>query len=181
MTSMKTPTRNEYIALGAALLSLLIFAPAFLSIQSDASGGDSNLSAAVYQQFFPRAPQFSVASTQRAAPRVDVVDIEAGDGPTARPGDRLHLHYVGEVVGGTTAITSTGSEEPFSFVLGNGTTILGWELGLEGMREGGTRRLTIPSELAYGDEDVLDNDGDVLIPANSTLLFDIVLLQVEKP
>jgi len=63
--------------------------------------------------------------------------------------------------------------------LGVGDVITGWDLGIPGMRVGGTRRLTIPPSLAYGSQEIADSSGRVIIPADSTLIFDVVLLRVE--
>ena len=72
--------------------------------------------------------------------------------------------------------TEKRNNEPFSFPLGAGQVIKGWDLGIKGMKEGGKRRLTIPAKLAYGDKAQGDD-----IPANSDLVFDIELLAVQKP
>jgi len=107
-------------------------------------------------------------------------DLVMGDGTSAAFGDMIYVHYVGLLENGDVFDTSTGSSQPFSAQLGTGAVIAGWDLGLVGMKEGGTRRLTIPAELAYGNKEVADASGNVIIPENSTLTFDVVLLRVVK-
>jgi hypothetical protein len=105
-----------------------------------------------------------------------------GTGRQAQPGLRLFVDYRGRLQDGTVFDASFSVQngvisykgQPFSFTLGSGQVIKGWEQGLTGMREGGTRVLTIPAALGYGDRAV----GK--IPANSTLIFEVSLLSVES-
>jgi FKBP-type peptidyl-prolyl cis-trans isomerase len=100
-----------------------------------------------------------------------ILDIVVGTGPVAAVGDTVRTHYVGRLTDGTQFDTSRGGE-PFEFVLGAGQVIAGWDQGVPGMRVGGTRRLTIPPHLAYG------SSGAGPIPPNSTLTFDIELVEI---
>jgi peptidylprolyl isomerase len=106
---------------------------------------------------------------------VETRDVVAGSGPIAAPGDRVTVHYVGTLTDGKVFDSSKDRGEPFSFVLGAGDVIKGWDQGLVGMKVGGTRRLVIAPDFAYGDRAI----GP--IPANSTLVFEVELLGVEKP
>jgi FKBP-type peptidyl-prolyl cis-trans isomerase len=107
---------------------------------------------------------------------LQVTDITVGTGATAAPGDTITVNYIGSLLDGKVFDASANhGDTGFSFVLGAGMVIKGWDQGLVGMQEGGTRRLVIPAALAYGNQEV----GGV-IPANSTLVFEVELLKVEK-
>jgi FKBP-type peptidyl-prolyl cis-trans isomerase len=84
------------------------------------------------------------------------------------------VHYTGWLEDGTLFDSSITRGEPFSFTLGTGGVIPGWEEGLLGMKAGGVRQLIIPPDLAYGESGA----GDT-IPANATLIFDIELLEIQ--
>jgi FKBP-type peptidyl-prolyl cis-trans isomerase len=102
-----------------------------------------------------------------------IEDIEVGTGSEAETGKRVTVDYEGTLTDGTKFDSSYDRGQPFSFMLGAGEVIQGWDLGVAGMKEGGKRKLTIPSELAYGSRALPG------IPANSTLLFTIELHEVE--
>ena len=93
----------------------------------------------------------------------------------AKNGDKLSMHYRGTLLDGTVFDESYKRGQPFSFVLGSGMVIRGWEEGIPGMCVGEKRRLRIPPSMGYGGRKV----GS--IPANSVLLFDIELLDIEDP
>jgi FKBP-type peptidyl-prolyl cis-trans isomerase len=103
-----------------------------------------------------------------------VQDATLGQGEEAQSGDRVIVHYVGRFVDGKIFDSSLSRKEPFQFVLGLGQVIPGWDQGIVGMKVGGVRILTIPPELAYG------TNGYGPIPPNSTLIFEVQLLKVEK-
>ncbi len=107
-------------------------------------------------------------------PQIELIIEEEGDGPVAELGDILSVHYTGTLEDGTEFDSSLGRGEPIQLVLGAGQVIPGWELGLEGLTEGTTARFIIPPDLAYGSA---DQPG---IPGNSTLIFDIELVEVQK-
>ena len=100
-------------------------------------------------------------------------DLTLGEGAEASEGARLSVHYAGYLSDGTMFDNSFARGEPIQFVLGKGEVISGWEQGFSGMREGGRRVIVIPPTLGYGDAAV----GP--IPPNSTLVFEVVLLNVE--
>jgi hypothetical protein len=102
-----------------------------------------------------------------------IEDVTLGVGKEASNGDKLTVHYVGTLLDGTRFDTSRERGRPFTFTLGRGTVIKGWEQGLLGMRAGGRRKLTIPAPLAYGARAMPS------IPANATLQFDVELLTIE--
>ncbi len=108
------------------------------------------------------------------APKVKIKDITIGKGAKAKAGDTVTVDYTGTLTNGKKFDSSIG-REPFSFTIGEHHVIKGWELGVPGMKVGGFRKLVIPSELAYGPR-AMGPD----IPANSTLIFTIKLLKIEK-
>lgn len=105
-----------------------------------------------------------------------IEDLECGEGTTAESGDTIAVHYVGTLESGEQFDSSRDRGEPFPFRLGAGEVIPGWDEGLVGMQVGGLRRLTIPPDLAYGETGFPPD-----IPPNSTLVFEVELLEVEKP
>jgi FKBP-type peptidyl-prolyl cis-trans isomerase len=101
-----------------------------------------------------------------------IEDVKVGSGAEARAGQTVAVHYVGTLEDGTKFDSSRDRGEPFTFTLGAGQVIQGWELGVSGMREGGVRNLVIPPELGYGERDL------GAIPPNSTLLFEVELITI---
>jgi peptidylprolyl isomerase len=102
-----------------------------------------------------------------------VTDIVKGKGATAKSGDTVAVHYVGVLFSdGQQFDASWDSGSPFSFALGQGSVIPGWDEGVAGMKVGGRRLLTIPPDLAYGEA------GQGSIPPNATLVFAVDLLNV---
>ena len=101
-----------------------------------------------------------------------IEDIVNGEGDEATSGQTVTVNYTGTLKDGTQFDTSIG-RAPFSFPLGAGRVIKGWDEGVAGMKVGGKRKLTIPPELGYGSRGA----GNV-IPANATLLFEVELLKV---
>jgi FKBP-type peptidyl-prolyl cis-trans isomerase len=99
-------------------------------------------------------------------------DLVVGTGATAQSGDTITVNYIGRFVDGTPFDSSYARNKPYTFLLGAGQVIAGWDQGIPGMKVGGQRRLTIPPSLAYG------KDGYLAIPPNSTLIFDIELLSI---
>jgi peptidylprolyl isomerase len=106
------------------------------------------------------------------------MDLVVGDGAPTAPRSMVSVHYTGTLPDGTVFDSSRERNEPFPFVLGTRAVILGWDMGVSGMREGGRRLIVIPPELGYGAEAMEDNDGVVVIPSNSVLVFDIEVVQV---
>lgn len=120
------------------------------------------------------APELNVdlEAMEQSSTGLYAQDVVEGTGQEARPGSEATVHYTGWLPDGRQFDSSRGGE-PFSFVLGQGMVIPGWDEGVAGMREGGQRRLVIPSELAYG-----TRGAGGVIPPNATLVFDVELLQV---
>lgn len=104
-----------------------------------------------------------------------IEDVVKGTGEEAKVGKLVTVHYSGFLTNGTLFDSSIPRKSPFSFRLGAGDVIQGWDRGVAGMKVGGKRKLTIPSKLGYGSRGA----GNV-IPPNATLVFDVELLKVEK-
>lgn len=105
---------------------------------------------------------------------IEVQNAVEGDGEEANTGDTVAVHYTGKLENGTVFDSSRSRGEPIEFELGAGRVIKGWEIGIEGMKVGGTRTLVIPPELGYGPQ------GAGPIPPNATLIFDVELVNVEE-
>lgn len=101
-----------------------------------------------------------------------VTDLVEGSGVAAVKGALLLCHYTGTLEDGTKFDSSYDHGRPFQFVIGSGRVIKGWDQGLMGMKEGGKRKLFVPSELAYGERE------KPKIPAHSNLIFEVELLEV---
>ena len=107
---------------------------------------------------------------------LQIHDFVEGDGDTATAGDRITVHYSGWLASDSTLFDSSIQRgQPFSFVLGAGRVIPGWDEGVAGMRVGGERQLVIPPELGYGSQGAGNS-----IPPNATLIFEVELLSVES-
>jgi FKBP-type peptidyl-prolyl cis-trans isomerase len=100
-------------------------------------------------------------------------DLRVGKGAPAKSGQRVTVHYRGTLTNGTKFDASYDRNEPFTFNLGAGEVIKGWDQGVAGMRVGGKRKLTIPPSLGYG----ASGAGGV-IPPNATLIFEVELLRI---
>lgn len=102
-----------------------------------------------------------------------IEDLNVGTGTEAVDGKMVVVDYVGTLTDGTQFDSSKEFGKPFAFTLGKGEVIEGWDQGVAGMKVGGKRKLTIPPELGYGSQAV------GTIPANSTLIFEVELLEVK--
>ena len=141
---------NNYIV--ASVISLLIVgAGAYFALQPSTSSNKT--------------------MTEQNIQGMTVLDEVVGTGDEAKAGDNVTVDYVGSLTNGTVFDASKNrGNEGFTFTLGAGQVIKGWDLGVAGMKVGGKRKLTIPADLAYGNQAV----GGV-IPANSTLVFEVEL------
>lgn len=161
---MKTLTRNEAVAVfaGLAVLTYLLFSSQLMNlfnIHMDNNGLTANT---------------SDDNTQVPQSGFRAQDTVAGQGELAEPGDLVTVHYVGQLTSGRVFDSSRDVGTPFQFVLGSGRVIKGWDEGVQGMRVGGKRVLVIAPDYAYGDQAI------GAIPANSILVFEVELLNVEK-
>lgn len=101
-------------------------------------------------------------------------ELETGTGDKAEPGMKVTVHYSGWLENGSKFDSSLDRNEPFSFILGKGQVIRGWDEGVAGMLVGGKRRLSIPPQLGYG-----SRGAGGVIPPNATLIFEVELLAVQ--
>ena len=163
---MKTLSTHEKIAVFVGLVVIALFfiiGPAFLGplvgLVSEIDVRDER----------DRSIEVSTETMQ-----VEINDIKVGEGQEAQNGDRVVVHYTGRLENGVVFDSSLERGTPFTFTLGAGQVISGWDQGILGMKVGGDRTLTIPPELAYGDQ------GIGPIPPGATLIFDVTLIGIEE-
>ncbi len=104
---------------------------------------------------------------------LEIQDLKVGGGAEAKAGQSVTVHYVGTLTNGSKFDSSRDRGEGFRFKLGAGQVIKGWDQGVAGMKVGGLRKLTIPSDLAYG-----SRGFPPVIPPDATLVFEVELLAV---
>ena len=116
-----------------------------------------------------------VAAQERTTPSgLRITDLVIGDGPEATAGESVSVNYRGTLENGKEFDSSYG-RGPFSFPLGAGRVIKGWDEGVAGMQVGGKRKLVIPPDLAYG-----ERGAGGVIPPNATLIFEVELLKIGR-
>ena len=107
--------------------------------------------------------------------RLIIENLVIGEGSEAQDYNKVVVNYTGTLEDGSVFDSSLNPDrEPFTFTLGVGSVIKGWDLGVKGMKVGGKRKLTIPSDLGYGNK-----GAEILIPPGATLIFEVDLLEVE--
>lgn len=153
-------TRQHAVRRVGSTLGLLVAlaAPPFATAADDAVAADAAAADATLWREHPSGLEWR--------------DARPGHGEEAVRGATVQVHYTGRLLDGTVFDDSRRRGEPFTFRIGAGQVIRGWEIGVEGMREGGRRELMVPPELGYGQRAV----GP--IPAGSTLVFDVELVRV---
>jgi FKBP-type peptidyl-prolyl cis-trans isomerase len=102
---------------------------------------------------------------------LEIEDQIVGDGAEATAGQTVEVHYTGWLTDGTKFDSSHDRNQTFSFKLGGGQVIAGWDQGVAGMKIGGSRKLTIPADLGYG-----ERGAGGVIPPNATLVFKVELI-----
>jgi|TARA_Y100000310_G_scaffold108640_1_gene107008 FKBP-type peptidyl-prolyl cis-trans isomerase len=162
---MKKLSKNKKTAIFVSLAVILFFF-ATASVIDFISNSTGEESAALGELF-----------ESEESPSVNdllISDTVLGEGAEAVSGKIITVHYTGTLMDGTKFDSSLDRGAPFKFILGAGQVIQGWEQGFAGMKVGGKRKLVIPPQLGYGDQAI----GS--IPANSILVFDVELLDVEN-
>ena len=155
------------LPLAVALLPVLAF-----GLTGCASGGSSPPPDIAQMAF---APELEIDLSQMAVTDEGIYyqDVAEGTGEEARWNRRVTLHYMGWHPDGTLFDSSLASGGPIRFTVGNREVIRGWELGIQGMREGGRRRLVIPPQHAYGSRGLRG-----VVPGNAVLIFEVQLLEI---
>lgn len=105
---------------------------------------------------------------------LQIEELNTGKGKSCKTGDFVSVHYTGWLTNGKKFDSSVDRNESFNFKLGDGQVIAGWDKGVEGMKRGEKRKLTIPSKLAYGEF------GAGPIPPDATIIFEIELLTINN-
>lgn len=170
MTNMQVTSTGIAVALAIVVaLAMLFLGPTLFAPFTPNAGEnlDTSLATTTMEQTAP-LPEGALPT------ELTGTDVVVGIGTEATPGSTVTVNYVGMLPDGTVFDASSRHGQPFSFTLGAGQVIRGWDVGVQGMREGGKRRLIVPPQDGYGSQGA----GDV-IPPNATLIFDIELLQVQ--
>lgn len=182
MNTTQVTSTGIAVALAVIIaLGLLFFGPRIFSPFTSKSGQTAQIATTTDASASTTAQAPMDSSTSNPAPIPNPLpttltgqDTVVGTGAEAVPGKTVTVNYVGMLPDGKVFDSTSAHGQPFSFKLGAGQVIKGWDQGIAGMKVGGKRRLIIPASLAYGNQAV----GGV-IPANATLIFDIELLQVQ--
>ena len=114
------------------------------------------------------------STTTTTASGLIIEELKVGAGAEAAAGQHVSVHYTGWLTDGTKFDSSKDRGDPFEFPLGAGHVIRGWDEGVQGMKVGGSRKLTIPADLGYG-----ARGAGGVIPPNATLVFEVELLGTE--
>lgn len=167
-------------ALTLVIISSFIISSNLIANDSKTVGAEA---AATVKEVIKKANHSEKAAAKQADKKIDLApktvkelikkDLVVGKGAEAKSGKKVTVHYTGTLMNGTKFDSSLDRKEPFTFNLGAGQVIKGWDEGVAGMKVGGKRQLTIPAHMAYGERDL------GVIPANSPLKFDVELLKVE--
>ena len=143
--------------------------PLFALILSACGGSDAKGDASAGGDF-----AVDSAALTRTESGLQYQDVTVGTGAEARQGQEAVVHYTGWLTDGTQFDSSRDRGAPFSFPLGKGQVIAGWDEGVAGMKVGGRRKLVIPASLGYG-----DMGAPPVIPPGATLVFDVELLELK--
>jgi len=165
-SSAGSPAASSASGAGAtASAGSSLSAGATSSVGSPASGPAGGSAAAVPGESPGAAKEVTMASGLK------YTDLKVGDGTVAESGMVASVHYTGWLTDGTKFDSSVDRGQPFSFRLGGGEVIRGWDEGVKGMRVGGKRKLVIPPDMGYG-----ERGAGGVIPPNAWLVFDVELL-----
>ena len=173
------PTQTGIAITLALVVVIMFFVLPSLSVFGTPTSSGTAASGATINNNTQTATTTTMPNQTNTTPPVTQLieqDEVIGTGATAVAGDTVTVNYVGSLTDGTVFDASADhGTSGFTFVLGAGNVIKGWDEGIVGMKVGGKRKLIIPASLAYGNQAV----GNI-IPANSTLIFEVELLKVKK-
>ena len=183
MTCLNRGSYPLFAVLGFALLcacSKLTEPPKQEAIQSEPAGSAENTNAKTPPPASAAAAEKAPEPVKPAEPppsneKLGIKDLVVGKGAEAKKGDAVKVHYVGTLPDGKEFDSSKKHNQPFDFEIGAGRVIKGWDEGVPGMKVGGKRKLTVPPSLGYG-----ARGFPPVIPPNSTLNFEVELLEVKK-
>lgn len=168
MENDEQPKTNNFEFLNyigyVVIIGLVVFGLYFV-LKSKPSNNNPNLTV---------DQNIEVGQDSEMSDELQIEDLVVGTGDEAVAGKSVTVHYTGTLTDGTKFDSSLDRNEPFTFNLGAGEVIQGWDQGVAGMKVGGKRKLTIPASLGYGEQGA----GGV-IPPNATLIFDVELLEVK--
>ena len=179
----KEKTKSLALKIGGAVVAFVAVVAAIYAFGGKSSSTTSSASSTIspVSTFlppttvsYPTPPKPTVKFPGTAPTELKITDLKEGTGEAAKVGDSITVHYVGVLsTDGTEFDNSYDRGQPFTFTIGSGQVIDGWDQGLVGAKAGGQRQLDIPANLAYGDQD----KGDV-IKAGSALTFVIDIMAV---
>jgi FKBP-type peptidyl-prolyl cis-trans isomerase FkpA len=167
--------------IAAATTAVLLVACGRAEKEPEGAPQSQSIEAAPEPQTPPGAEGAAAAEVPAMPAKLEINDQKVGSGPAIASGQTAIVHYTGWLYDqnapehkGTKFDSSRDRDEPFSFELGQGHVIAGWDQGVAGMQVGGQRRLVIPAELGYG-----QRGAGGVIPPGATLLFDVELVAIE--
>jgi FKBP-type peptidyl-prolyl cis-trans isomerase FkpA len=169
-------TKNVFIYI--IVFVLIGIAAWFFIDKSKQASKNSDLGALVPEEKSTETPMPDSNNSEKwvkLSSGLQILDVMIGPGKEAKEGDIVSAHYTGTFSDGRKFDSSYDHGQPFSFPLGGGMVIKGWDMGLVGMKVGGKRKLIIPPDLGYGPQ------GSGPIPGNTTLYFDIELVDAQTP
>lgn len=170
---------TRLLIIGLIVIIIVLSAIYLFSTRSEAPVSLSDTPSESGEQVQQNNSQDSpTTNEQEPTPMTDITQLKKvtsveGSGEAAQAGDTITVHYTGTLLDGTKFDSSLDRGTPFSFQLGAGMVIAGWDQGLIGTKVGQKLRLEIPSEMAYGDRAVS------VIPANSDLIFEVEVLDIK--
>lgn len=168
--------RKRRVITALVVVVLVLGLMALISVLGGDDGGEEDAAPATTTTTAPDKPDVTIPETPPPT-ELQTTDLTVGEGAEATPGSAVQVHYAGRAYSnGQEFDSSYERPEAFTFTIGEGSVIPGWEQGVAGMREGGRRQLVVPPDLAYGEEGRPPEIGP-----NDTLVFVIDLLKVEEP
>ena len=168
--------RDQIIFVGTLLVGAIVAVVIVLATGGDDDDGGSSATGTDQSADLEKKPEIEVPDGEPPT-ELETEDIVVGDGPEAKTGDTVSMQYVGvNYSNGKEFDASWDRGEPFTFQLGSGQVIPGWDEGIPGMKVGGRRELIIPPDLAYGEAGSPPSIGP-----NETLIFVVDLTDVQPP